>query len=111
MANQYFNSNNFIVETMFVQFIFITFNAIFHFKKMTIETEKIKLMKNVFKKCIILNELKKCQFNRFYNFKSRRVFIKMQKAFTANFKHIFPSNSNITKISKVIRMKKTFGIS
>ena len=46
MTNQYFNSNNFIIETMFVQFIFIAFNAVFHFEKITIETEKIKLMKN-----------------------------------------------------------------
>ena len=70
MTNQYFNSNNFIIETMFVQFIFIAFNAIFHFKKIIIETEKIKLMKNVFIKSAILNELKKRQFNKFYNFKS-----------------------------------------
>ena len=56
---------------------------------MIIEIEKIKSMKNVFIKLIILNELKKRQFDRFYNFKSRRVFSKMQKTFTANFKHIF----------------------
>ena len=89
MANQYFNSDNFIIETMFVQFIFITFNAASHFKKIIIEIEKIKSMKNVFIKSAILNELKKCQFNRFYNFKSWRVFSKMQKTFTINFKHIF----------------------
>ena len=55
---------------MFVQFIFIAFNAIFYFEKITIEIEKMKLKKNVFIKFIILNELKKCQFNKFYNFKS-----------------------------------------
>ena len=70
MTNQYFNSDNFIIETMFVQFIFITFNAIFYSEKVIIETEKIKLIKNGFINSIILNELKKCQFNRFYNFKS-----------------------------------------
>ena len=45
MTNQYFNSDNFIIKTMFVQFIFITFNAVFHSEKMTIEIEKIKSMK------------------------------------------------------------------
>ena len=33
--------------------------------------------------------MKKCQFNRFYKFKSWWVFSKMQKTFTTNFKHIF----------------------
>ena len=65
MTNQYFNSDSFIIETIFIQFIFITFNAIVHFEKMSIEIEKIKSMKNVFIKSVILNELKKCQFNRF----------------------------------------------
>ena len=74
---------------MFVQFIFIAFNAVFHFEEVIIEIEKMKSMKNVFIKSVILDELKKRQFNRFYNFKSRRVFSKMQKTFITNFKHIF----------------------
>ena len=41
MTNQYFNSNNQITKTMFVQFIFITFNAVSYFKKMIIKIEKI----------------------------------------------------------------------
>ena len=77
MANQYFNSDNFIIKTMLVQFIFITFNTIFHSEEMIIETERMKSMKNVFIKSIILNKLKKHQFNRFYNFKSRWVFPKI----------------------------------
>ena len=89
MANQYSNSDSFIIEAMLVQFIFITFNATSHSEEVIIETEKMKLMKNVFIESVILNELKKRQFNRFYNFKSRWVFSKMQKTFTANFKYIF----------------------
>ena len=46
-------------------------------------------MNNVVIKSIILNELKKCQFNRFYNFKFQWIFFKMQKTFIANFKHSF----------------------
>ena len=69
MANQYFNSNNQITKTMFVQFIFITFNAIFHFEKIIIETEEINSMNNVIIESAILNELKKRQFNKFYDFK------------------------------------------
>ena len=111
MTNQYFNLNSFIAETMLAQFIFMTFNAAFHSKKMIIEIEKINSMNNVVIKPIILNELKKRQFNRFYNFKSRWVFFKMQKAFIVNFKHSFFLNLNITKTSKAICMKKTFGIS
>ena len=111
MTNQYFNSNNFIIKTMFVQFIFITFNAVFHFEEMTIETEKIKSIKNVFIKSVILNELKKPQFNKYYDFKLWWIFFKMQKTFTTNFKHIFFLNSSITKISKAICTKKTFEIS
>ena len=65
-------------------------------------------MKNVFIKSAILKKLKKRQFNKFYNFKSRWIFFKMQKTFTANFKYIFFLNSSITKISKTIRMKKNF---
>ena len=89
MANQYSSPDNFIIETMLAQFIFIAFNAAFHSERMIIETEKMKSMKNVFIELAILNELKKRQFDRFYDFKSRRVFSKIQKTFTTNFKHIF----------------------
>ena len=59
MANQYSSSNNFIIETMLAQFIFIAFNAASHSEEMIIETERVKSMKNVFIKSAILNELKK----------------------------------------------------
>ena len=65
----------------------MTFNAISHFEKMTIKIKKINSINNVVIKPAILNELKKRQFNRFYDFKFRRVFFKMQKAFITNFKY------------------------
>ena len=46
-------------------------------------------MKNLFIKFAILDELEKRQSDRFYNSKSRRVFFKIQKIFTANLKHTF----------------------
>ena len=108
MANQYSSSNNFITETMLAQSIFIAFNAASHSEGVIIETERVKSIKNVFIEPTILNELKKRQFNGFYNFKSRRVFSKMQKAFTANFKHIFSFEFKHYKNLKDHSYKKNF---
>ena len=65
-------------------------------------------MKNVFIKSIILDKLKKCQFDRFYNFKSQWVFSKMQKTFTTNFKYIFFFESKHYKNLKNHSYKKNF---
>ena len=108
MANQYFSSDSFIVESMLVQFIFIAFNAASHCEEMTIETEEIKSMKNVFIKSAILDEFKKRQSNRFYNFKSQWILIKMSKAFTANFKHTFLFKSKHYKDLKGHPYEKDF---
>ena len=108
MANQYSNSDSFIIETMLVWSMFIAFNAAFHSEKITIETEKTKSMKNVFIKPAILNELKKRQFNRFNNFKSRQVFIKMQKTFIT-FSKIFFFEFGHYKGCKGHSYEKNFG--
>ena len=71
MTNQYSNPDNQITKTMLAQFILIAFNAASHSEKMIIETEEVNSMNNVVIKSAILNELKKRQSNRFYNFKSR----------------------------------------
>ena len=108
MANQYSSPDSQITETMLVQFIFIAFNAASHSEKMIIETEKMNSMNNVVIKSVILDELKKRQFNRFYDFKSRRVLFKIQKTFIANFKHSLFSESKHYKDLKGHSYEKDF---